>query len=69
MDKRAKRNITQAVMFAGLSVIKIRKRRSVWVKKYREKFGHLPLIQELRENHPDFLKIICEWIVKPIIYY
>ncbi|XP_047525993.1 protein ALP1-like [Pieris napi] len=32
------------------------KRRRVWVKKYRRKFGHLPMLKEIRENYPEDFK-------------
>lgn len=29
---------------------------SVWVKDYRQRFGHLPLLAELRENYSEEFK-------------
>lgn len=56
MDVKRKK-INQVIAFAGLSlsVIKNKKKRSVWVKTYR-RFGHMEMVQELRENYPDDYK-------------
>jgi hypothetical protein len=55
MDVIQKINIVLAVTLAGLSEIKMTetKKRRFWVKKYRQRFGHLPLIQELCEHFPE----------------
>lgn len=32
------------------------KRRRIWVKKYRRKYGHLPMLKKIRENYPEDFK-------------
>lgn len=49
------RDIACAVLFSICAVENKQKRR-VWVKEYRQCFGHLPLLAELRENYPDDFK-------------
>lgn len=57
MDIIIRRKRTLAVAFAGLAVLGSQKKRArrVWVKTYRQ-FGHLPLIQELRDKYPSDFK-------------
>jgi len=62
MMKIRENNRIRTIAFVGLFSImdqnrsKLRRVRSVWVKEYRRRFGHLPLISELRENYPDDFK-------------
>jgi hypothetical protein len=54
-DRRHHR--TRAIAAVGVFVMTVvhneTSKRKVWVKKYREKFNHMPLLHELRENYPD----------------
>lgn len=54
MDRRYR--VAQVMMFATIIQLKKKKKRSVWVKKYRQQYCHMPLIEELRENYPDDFK-------------
>jgi len=48
--------IACAGLFSIIMHNSLKRVRNVWVKEYRRRYGHLPLISELRENYPDDLK-------------
>ncbi|KAL4718659.1 hypothetical protein ACJJTC_013388 [Scirpophaga incertulas] len=54
MDRKYR--VAQVMMFAGIVLLKKKKKRSVWVKKYRQQYSHMTLIEELRDNYPDDFK-------------
>lgn len=48
-----------AVYYIHMNMVKARSPRSIWMKSWlsdKTKFGHLPLISELRNNNPEDFK-------------
>lgn len=48
-----------AVYYIHMNMVKARSPRSIWMKSWlsdKTKFGHLPLINELRNNNPEDFK-------------
>lgn len=53
-NRKRKHAIAVAALFTATNTSSGKKR--LWVKEYRDKFNHSPLIRELRENYPDDYK-------------
>ncbi|KAL4702876.1 hypothetical protein ACJJTC_005787 [Scirpophaga incertulas] len=51
-----KYRVPQVMRFASIVLLKKKWKRSVWVKKYRQQYSHMTLIEELRDNYPDDFK-------------